>query len=219
MGTHGPHFLLHTEYWKEYGMLLTISCGGSWHEQRKADAGLRSDDVCNRCKCKAGTAWHSIWECSANKDIGQETPEETTAAKAIRKTACLERVAKMNNGKDEVFWTRGLIPQSWYEDELGLEEPTLTLKLFRVMKAGSPVQGRLFFTDGSGGRYSQHKSIRRCGWSWIRYGDECNKDEEYTAICGTLPGQKQSPGRAELFAVIMLLSWTPLRLLLTVLMY
>eukprot|EP00969_Alexandrium_andersonii_P186316 8231046-Alexandrium_andersonii.AAC.1 len=64
------------------------------------------------------------------------------------------------------------------------------------------VNGGIFATDGSGGRYTSSPRKRRCGWACVHLAPDCS--DIMGSVWGPLP-DKQTVPRAELYALVMLL--------------
>ena len=67
-------------------------------------------------------------------------------------------------------------------------------------------EDKIFFTDGSGGKYSAVLELRRCGVciAVVRFGAglAC---EFVWGLCSNLPGSEQTTPRAELYAILLVL--------------
>ena len=67
-------------------------------------------------------------------------------------------------------------------------------------------QAVLSYSDGSGGKFSSHPDIRRCGRAWIRMD---HNHELQFAKSSELEGERQTVARAELAAVIDAMTQLP----------
>ena len=66
---------------------------------------------------------------------------------------------------------------------------------------GENIDGESRGIDGSGGKSSKDWRLRRCGWAIVHLGSSGLFD---SILMGTLPTEKQSSPRTELYALTML---------------
>ena len=52
----------------------------------------------------------------------------------------------------------------------------------RLTEKPKPVEDGFFFVDGSGWVCSNHRWLRRCGWSWIKYSLDKRSEEIHAAM-------------------------------------
>jgi hypothetical protein len=98
------------------------------------------------------------------------------------------------------LWLRGLVPaaMSTVNTPCPVEEDLVYVGCSPA--AAWPVG--VYYTDGSGGKYSSVPQLRRCG-----VGVACVEDEPLRFSWGChspLPGDRQTVPRAELFAIILI---------------
>ena len=91
-------------------------------------------------------------------------------------------------------WTTPSTEPEYFREDLRSSKDDLhSLRGYR----GHKVQ---IYTDGSGGRSTSDKRLRRCGWAWVVPRPGTNRDALYGAR-GALEG-KQTVPRAELLAIL-----------------
>ena len=179
-----------------YAMLTTVACDGLWPRQRIHDIGRPIEARCPRCRAANETLAHRFWYCPANKKIDHPS---------IAKSDYLVSEARSYHAKFPCFWLRGVVPGAWLEDPCVKDEPRLRRFHIEGIHTFVPSSSskQAVFTDGSGGKYTKDKRLRRCGWGWI----VLSHPREGEFLChqggfGTLEGWSQTVPRAELRAAI-----------------
>ena len=64
----------------EAGMLMTIMCGGLWGEDRRFQAGYRTDNLCQACNSEPDTDWHRAWGCPYYCAMDHDAVKDSMAA-------------------------------------------------------------------------------------------------------------------------------------------
>ena len=170
-------------------ILRKAAAGAHWPRQRKFEAGLIESPMCQRCGIEEEDEMHRIWKCPANEKLTE---------KAITGSNRLKEEAVADDGQHACFWTRGLVPKKWTKAKV--EEEAW------VMRFGKQDwQGGTFYLDGSGGKNTKDKRLRKCGWAAVQQDSSSNITKSVQGICGTLTGSNQTVPRAELTALIKLL--------------
>ena len=151
--------------------------------------------VCNIfSRCDTGaveTSLHTFWECPAN-DLIEDS--------SVTSTKYLERAAFANAAEQPCFWLRGLLPESLLRlDDISppVEQCTVTLHGPDIPLWNSGT----YYGDGSGGQYTSHPSIRRCGVGLVAVN---NLGDLSYGLSANLPGPIQTVPRSEYFALLSL---------------
>ena len=172
--------------------LETIISGACWSDVRINISYPDHPIQCTRCGAAYADAFHTFWECPCNEDIQDED---------VAKTQYLIPTALVQAVQYPCMWLRGILPASLM--------PTSTTNLpenrvFRV-EGQVPNPGQWpsghYFGDGSGGRYSTYKQLRRCGVGLCKMQGEVLQ----FGVHYTLPGIHQTVPRSEVSAFATLL--------------
>jgi len=122
--------------------------------------------ACPRCGHLEADALHEYWECPANSDIN---------VAAIQKTQIHITQAYYEAAHFPCLWLRGILPKALatfippcadFDSNLHRYPPV------PHMDGGWP--GGHYFGDGSGGEYTSHPDLRRCGVGLAGY--DTNRD-------------------------------------------
>ena len=178
--------------------------GGYWPAQRAAEIHPITAK-CVRCGAPSEDALHLLWTCPANNSITD---------KRVANTQHLVRQAVEGCASFACFWLRGLLPR----DLVTLNTPYASEAYINYFggapDTGSWPSGR-YYTDASGGPDSQFAILRRCGVGVAMinldaaYFTDEHANSESPLLWGAsapLPGQLHTVPRAELFAMVLVLS-------------
>ena len=176
------------------GLLHCTTAAGYWTQERRHRYGLTPTPLCPRCGTAPEPPSHRYWNCPAN-DLLQED--------CMQKSEPLRRQALAEANTYQCFWLRGLPPASWTAN-LQPAIPTEHIEYSTGRGAWTPEF--TYYVDGSGGTHSSDKRIRRCGVGIVQLDYRTHSDYTLTeGLYGPLPGIKQTSGRAELYALAILL--------------
>ena len=171
--------------------LETIMSGACWPAARVASINPLFSSRCMRCGAEVETSLHTFWTCPANNNL---TEEEVTSTQGLIPAA--ERQANVM----PCFWLRGLMPDhmSYIEDE-----PTTQL-IVTYDGPGQPSWGSgTYYGDGSGGEFTSHPLLRRCG---VGISTVDAEGSLVFAASMNLPGKYQTVPRAEYFAFFYIIN-------------
>ena len=172
--------------------LETIQCGACWTNLRVSQIDPSFSNICTRCDANiVETSLHTFWECPANDTIDDS---------AVTSTKYLERAAIANSAEHPCFWLRGLLPESLLQ--LSDIPPPYEQPVITIHGPDAPCWGSgTYYGDGSGGPYSSHPTIRRCGTGLavINIAGELSY-----GLSANLPGLIQTVPRSEYFALLCL---------------
>ena len=107
----------------------------------------------------------------------------------------------------QCFWTRGLLPNDLIsllpvDHPLSHYNPVFyTHAHYRILVKDRWPSG-IYFGDGSGGKFTSHPALRRCGVGICLVVDE----QPVAAAWTPLPGEIQTVGRAELYALLQVVT-------------
>lgn len=172
------------------GMLEHTAAAAIWTRKRMYEAGYTEDPRCQRCFMAPEDEQHRYWQCVCNAQIQEP---------AVVKTQHLMTRAAEEFSSYPCFWHRGMMPADLYRI------PPPPEACDHLVFGHFSVGGGVYATDGSGGRNTSDPRFRRCGWSVAHVGAD---QALLGAAWGPLPG-KQTVGRAELWALLFLLSVAP----------
>ena len=171
------------------GALECFLAGAMFPNQRIAAFGPQS--LCPHCG-QPQSLLHLIWQCTHTMQIDNKYIRDTNALadQAVRDTGNL------------AFWTRGLLPDDLIQI-LPPDEPLETYILsfhtsYNKLEQNTWPSG-IYSGDGSGGKFTSHPQLRRCGIGICQVVD----GEITSGASVTLPGKRQTVGRAELFALLI----------------
>ena len=179
----------------EAGMARSVLCRAIWGRYRKWEAGLATSALCPRCMLAQDTDVHRYWACPANAK---------SEHKDIIETQYMCRTAVQEAPSLPCFWLRGLVPANKMPKA---SEPVAVTEAFGDMNCtGAQKSGPgLYFGDGSGGKHSSDRRLRRCGWSvcHVAPGGLLEVADLLGGVYGTLESHLQTVPRAELWAAIV----------------
>ena len=171
--------------------LESVLCGACWPADRIHSIHSSYSSVCPRCHSAPETSLHTFWECPNNDLIDDE---------AITTTQSLKPAAIANADLLPCFWLRGIVPESLLMSN-DIPPPSDSVN---INYKGSPVwTSGTYYGDGSGGEYSSHPLVRRCGCGIA------SVDGDGALVFGlsaNLPRPIQTVPRSEYFAFTLLLS-------------
>jgi len=150
--------------------------------------------ACPRCGKLEADALHEYWECPANSNINEA---------AIHKTQIHITQAHYESVHYPCLWLRGILPQA-----LAVPIPPCSDydKLIHTYSSQPPLAtwpGGQYFGDGSGGEYTSHPELRRCGVGLACYDHANQLLFEWKA---PLLGEVQTVFRAEMLALLICVS-------------
>ena len=135
----------------ERGLLLAVSAAGLWPNARIQEANDEVDAKCHLCDNPYQDEAHLAWGCPV---VNQHDDPH------IQKTNFLidKATDQIGKGRDCCYWTRGLVPKSFYPKI----PPVIEIQEeFGDIDAFS--NAILFSSDGSGGPNSSDQRTRICG--------------------------------------------------------
>eukprot|EP00959_Pyramimonas_sp_CCMP1952_P044971 939475-Pyramimonas_sp.AAC.1 len=186
--------------YSDAALLCCIVSGGTWPEARLQDAGYLTDGMCPRCGVARETTLHRVWGCSSNDQIDSVH---------LLRSRELVQTALHDEHERSAFWNRGIPTPA--AAVAPLPPPMDVKQAWGLFSDGRVVRGGRFGLDGSGGKWAKDHRLRRCGWAVVRLDEASVDDFEFRCdaiLAGTLPTRTQSSPRSELFALIMLLTFT-----------
>ena len=146
--------LIHAGKHGEAGTLMTICTGACWSPARLLEEGIipQEEAVCPLCGEQGADEGHLYWECP--KVLENPHP-------AIQKTNkfCSEYYRYKADPKKLTLYWRGLVSEQEttpMDPILETEEPLGDIHEYSGTEA-------TIYTDGSGGKRSKDKRLRRCG--------------------------------------------------------
>ncbi len=172
-------------------LLRKAAAGAMWTRARRFEAGLAKSPTCLRCGKEDEDEMHRMWRCEANDRMD---------CKAAKQSESLKGAAEASNKEEEeCFWTRGLVPKGWTATE--------EMEHIRPRRYGEEEwRGGRFYLDGSGGKKTGDKRMRRCAWAAVKLDEEAGKTtRSIQAMSAPLGGKKQTVPRAELTAAVEVL--------------
>ena len=168
--------------------LETVMCAACWPAQRIHDINTQFSPICPRCLNGPETSTHTFWECKANEEIEDE---------AVTSTQSLVPTALLRASELPCLWLRGLLPESLLDTDAIPTPPDLP----NIQVIGNPEANwinRIYYGDGSGGQFTSHPCIRRCGVSVVALDDS---NQLLIGLHTNLPGKVQTVPRAEYYAL------------------
>ena len=165
-------------------MARYVWSGAVWTQSRLAACKLSSTAICQACKGATGTMSHRVKCCPVWDRERAEVPTETKELWA----------------EGDAFVERGLIARRNITHNIPCVGP-LTIEWIDG-NAISAASGDIS-VDGSGLLFPWLSELSRCGWGVVA---TCGR--QLTAgFYGTLPGDKQTVPRAELWGIYEALKW------------
>ncbi len=183
------------------GMLKKIAYGQMWNTERQHHANSRIQVECDICGEGVDNTCHRAYGCSCIEaylnDVNRRQRGDVIIPSAWKREA-IEGGAQ----RTAIFWCRGLPPKAWYEALI----PAPRTDEDETVIGEMDIAGGHIYSDGSGGRNSRDKRIRRCGYGYALIYEGRDGFELVSAAFGPLPGDAQTVPRAELMAVTSILS-------------
>jgi hypothetical protein len=167
--------------------------GSCWPASRIAQINPDFSNLCPICDREPETNLHTFWTCPCNASIKHEY---------VYKTQHLVTRARNEHEQNPAFWLRGLISSSMTEIPPPHDSPTDELSITHINPEVANWSSATYYGDASGGEYTSYNEIRRVGVSVV-FVSEDSRTTIFGLHCN-LPGQIQSVGRGELFALVML---------------
>ena len=162
---------------------MTICTGACWSPARLLEEGMITPDeaTCPLCGHQGADEGHLFWKCP--KVMEAKHP-------AIQKSNrfCAEYSRIKEYIKCRTLYWRGLVsegettPMGHIFDTADLLKPILECQESKIT----------VFTDGSVGKRTKDKRLRRCGWAWVAPVPGSNEEVQYGAR-GALWGITNSP--------------------------
>lgn len=177
---------------RKHSVALLVATGALWPEARRVESGLSSDPLCQRCHRAVDSPLHMFWECEPCIDAEDE---------AIQSSNYLIKRAPKGMEVAPCLWARGIPHGEWFPPP-----PPQDVRVWEVGAApAGKVQVHRWFTDGSGGKHSSDKMLRRCGWAAVLVFGPPGEEKMQWAIFGGLPAGQQTTPQAELMAATIAL--------------
>ena len=193
---------------REAQLALCIACGGLWTGARVKAAGLSMNDKCQLCG-DIDDELHRSW--------GGCPVIAAAALPEVERTKHLEVRAREQAQIFPCLWLRALTPESLmpHIPSPHIETVVCTHGIFEGMDVTVPgafsCDGLVFYVDESGGEFASDPLLRRCGAGAAAMlkadGHAADPLNLLGAIAATLPGDFQTPARACLHMVLMLLTF------------
>ena len=169
---------------------MTRCSGACWSPARLLEEGIitAEEAVCPSCGHKEVDEGHLFWECP-------EVMENRHPSKQKSNSFCAEYSRCKHDPTCRALYWGGLVSE---------QETTPAGQIFDTVESLGPITEYedtkvTIFTDGSGGKRTKDKRLRRCGWAWVLPQPGSNKLARYGAR-GALGGLQTVP-RAELRAI------------------
>jgi len=175
--------------------LETIIAGACWPAARINAINPDVSDLCPRCKTEPETSLHTFWTCRCNTDIDIQ---------AVQATQELIPKAVAGSGEDECLWLRGILP-SKYTFIDPIYAPSDNENIVYNNENNIDWKNMVYYGDASGGVYTQYPALRRIGVGLVAYKDSNFQFGVHT----NLPGQVQTVGRGECYALFILVRSLP----------
>ena len=113
------------------------------------------------------------------------------------------------------LWLRGMLPLSLVHINTPFAETSEIKYVVREMISGQWPSG-YYCTDASGGEHNSFPILRRCGFGVVRLSDDLSVSRVHSSLAvddlitfgafGALPGERHTVPRAELFAIVEVVS-------------
>ena len=169
------------------GRLEAVATAALWPPARVNEV-FRTDSACPRCGHVSADAFHVFWGCPHNDILPHPCVVATRhlVSEARHGPVCL--------------WIRGLLPLP-----LGCPSvpPPSRPALTYFGDPPAPWPAGTYCTDGSGGKYGSHPSLRRCGVGIAYIGLEGTEGRHLSFGAATPLWGEQTVPRAELAAVLV----------------
>ena len=199
------------ENWPDRALswLELFLCGGYWPASRAAASLSHVPPRCPRCHAACEDAFHLIWTCPANARIDSAH---------IRDSQSLIQQAR--EGKDEYpcVWLRGLLPLALLPNNTPFPAHDI-LDLVGSPPLDAWPSGK-YYTDGSGGEYSDIPALRRCAFGIAHLKPllppYLDPNPVLFGAHGPLPGFTQTVPRSELFAVLVVIQKVAVRSIIVI---
>ena len=152
------------------------------------------ETLCQRCHKAIETDYHRIWVCEANDKL-----------RGCKHSKYLIKRARIGAEKYPCLWLRGLVPADWTAvapppDQTEAETHNERMQTDSEGKFFSPSGHRILGCgDGSGGRKTSDRRLRRAAWAWVILdGDKDQAKDVACSRAAALPGRRQTVNRCEL---------------------
>ena len=179
---------------------------GYWTNERAARSNPAADRACPRCGYHSETALHWLWLCPKNRLI---------ADARVQSTQDLISQAVDGEHSHPCLWLRGMLPLDLVHVNTPFSDTSEIKYIVREMHTSEWPSG-YYCTDASGGEHNSFPILRRCGFGIVRLSDSfsvacVHSSQALTDIIsfgayGTLAGERHTVPRAELFAIVEVVS-------------
>jgi hypothetical protein len=176
--------------------LETVMSAGSWSASRINKIDSSFSPVCPRCDHPVEDDLHTFWLCPCNANIDEIS---------VKCTQKLVSKASADAAELPCLWLRGILPSAL--TQLPPEAvPKSQVNVIYVNPDSVDWTSRSYYGDASGGKYTSHRRLRRCGCGVVAVDSQGSL--EFGMKCN-LPGAVQTVGRGELFAFVLLVRHLP----------
>ena len=179
-----------------------VACGSIMTADRVNECWPKHEETCE-CGKFLPDSVHTFWSCPL---LATDSRPAVADTKWMAEEALIQLGEKPDRNEAatkkwektplEAMWLRALIPKMAWP----ITPPANSYELVDGSWDRPKFKGRVA-TDGSGGRYTSDKDLRRCGWSAVQL-DDLLPAKEWKWIAAPLAGMKQTVPRSELMAVI-----------------
>jgi hypothetical protein len=177
------------------GLLLAIGTAGLWPNERINSIKPEVSAECDLCHADKQDEAHTAWECDI---VANNQDPRIQKSNHLRKDALRDlRVCK-----NECFWIRGLLPESWLPPRREIKERWQSHGDYAAF-----CNATHFGTDGAGGKHNSCPRLRGCGAgaAAVSHFDHPLELTLLGGISATVEGRQTVP-RAELTAVCIVLA-------------
>jgi len=170
----------------------SIISGCCWSAARINSINDNFPSSCNRCGALVEDDLHTFWTCPCNDAIEHEF---------ITKSNVYIKDALTGVHKYPCLWLRGILPKEFTTLPDNIKPPTQQ-QVTLINNGDFRWDSGTYYGDGSGGKYTQFQGLRRVGCSVVRVSSDGQVE-----VCAYthLPGEVQTVGRGELYALFLLL--------------
>ena len=137
---------------------MTICTGACWSPARLYEEGIitAEEAVCPLCGHEMADEGHLFWECP-------KVQENKHPAIQRSNKFCAEYIRNKGDENSRTLYWRGLVSENDtkpYDHIMATSESLGNIQTCEDKDI-------IIFTDGSGGKRTKDKRLRRCGWAWV----------------------------------------------------